>query len=81
MKKMSTVKSLYYDRYGSYDCPNTFLAMKPLKEVKKNASLESLTTNKISTGLCLYYDGYDSYDFRKIQFFLMQISPGSSFAS
>ena len=33
---MSTGPSLYYDGYGSYDCPKTLLAIKPLKEVKKN---------------------------------------------
>ena len=32
---MSTGPSLYYDGYGSYDCPKNFLPIKPLKEVKK----------------------------------------------
>ena len=30
---MSTGSSLYYDGYDSYDCPKTFLAIKPLKGV------------------------------------------------
>ena len=30
-----TGPSLYYDGYGSYDCPKIFLPIKPLKEVKK----------------------------------------------
>ena len=76
---MSTGPSLYYDGYGSYDCPKKFLSIKPLKEVKKkkNASLENLITKKMSTGSSSYYDGFVSYDFPKIQFFLMQISSGS----
>ena len=32
---MSTGPSLYYDGYGSYDCPKKFFLIKPLKEVKK----------------------------------------------
>ena len=32
---MSTGPSLYYDGYGSYDCPKKFLTIKPLKEVEK----------------------------------------------
>ena len=34
-KRMSTIPSLYYEGYGSYDCPKNFLAIKPLKEVEK----------------------------------------------
>ena len=26
---------MYYDGYGNYDCPTKFVAIKPLKEVKK----------------------------------------------
>ena len=33
-KKRSTRSSLYYDGYGSYDCPKIFLPIKPLKEVE-----------------------------------------------
>ena len=32
---MSTGSTVYYDGYGSYDCPKKFLPIKPLKEVKK----------------------------------------------
>ena len=35
MKKMSTGLSVYYDRYGSYDCSKNFLLIKPLKGVKQ----------------------------------------------
>ena len=35
MKKMSTGLSVYYDGYGSYDCPKKFLLIKPLKGVKQ----------------------------------------------
>ena len=35
MKKMSTGLSVYYDGYGSYDCPKNFLLTKPLKEGKQ----------------------------------------------
>ena len=39
---MSTGPSLYYEGYGSYDCPKNFLTIKLLKEVeKKIASLEN----------------------------------------
>ena len=31
---MSTGPSLYYDGYGSYDCPHNFYLIKPLEEVK-----------------------------------------------
>ena len=51
-----------YDGYGSYDCSKKFLTIKTLKEVKKNASLENLTTKKMSTAPSFYYDGYGSYD-------------------
>ena len=61
-KKMSTKSSAYYEGYSSYDCPNIFLPIKPLKEVEKNAHLQNLTTKKISTGSTVYYDGYGSYD-------------------
>ena len=75
---MSTGPSLYYDGYGSYDCPKNVLPIKPLKEVKKkNASLENLITKKRSTGSSSFYDGFVSYDSPKIQFCLMQISSGS----
>ena len=32
---MSTGLSVYYDGYGSYDCPKTFLSIKPVKGVEK----------------------------------------------
>ena len=32
---MSTKWTIYYDGYGSYDCPKDFLPIKPLEEVKK----------------------------------------------
>ena len=51
--------------------------IKPLKEVKKNVSLENSITKKMSTEPSLYYDGFVSYDFPKILFCLMQISSGS----
>ena len=35
MKEMSTGLSVYYDGYGSYDCLQNFLLIKPLKEVEK----------------------------------------------
>ena len=35
MKKMSTGLSVYYDGYGSYDCPKNFLLIKPLRESNK----------------------------------------------
>ena len=38
MKKISTGSYVYYDGYGSYDCPKNFLPIKPLKEVKKKYS-------------------------------------------
>ena len=75
---MSTGSAVYYDGYGSYDCPKIFLRIKPLKEVekifKRNTHQENLTTKKMSTGSTVYYDGYGSYDFPKIKFCLMQIS-------
>ena len=40
---MSTGSTVYYDGYGSYDCPKIFLAIKPLKEVKKNKTKKSLS--------------------------------------
>ena len=33
---MSAGSSVYYDKYGSYDCPKPFLLIKPLKKVEKN---------------------------------------------
>ena len=33
-KKMSTVSSLYYDGFGSYDSPKKLLCKNPLKVVK-----------------------------------------------
>ena len=33
---MSLGQILYYDGYGSYDFPEKFLSMKPLKEIEKN---------------------------------------------
>ena len=51
--------------------------MKPLKEVKKNASPENSITKKMSTGSSLYYDGFVSYDFTNIQFCLIQIKIGA----
>ena len=35
MKKISTGSSVYYDGYGSYDCPKNFLLIKPLKGVRQ----------------------------------------------
>ena len=54
-KEMSTGLTVYYDGYGSYDCPKNLPPIKPLKEVKKkeikkNGHLEILTTNIMSTG-------------------------------
>ena len=65
MKKMSAGPSSYHDGYGSYDCPRNLLPIKPLKEVKKNASLENWTTKKMSTEPSSYYDGHGSYGCRK----------------
>ena len=36
MKKRSIRSNVYYDGYGSYDCPKKCLPIKPLKEVEKN---------------------------------------------
>ena len=49
---MSIGPNLYYDGYCSYDYPKILLR-KPLEEVKikKTASLENWTTNKMSNGL------------------------------
>ena len=33
---MSTESSVYYDGYGSYDCPKIFLRKKPFQEIEKN---------------------------------------------
>ena len=33
---MSTGSTVYYDGYGSYDCPKNFRPIKPLKAVEKN---------------------------------------------
>ena len=66
---MSIGSTVYYDGYGSYDCPKNFFRMQPLKEVQnkkiKNSHLENLTTKKMSTVLSVYYDGYGSYDYPK----------------
>ena len=35
MKKMSIRLSLYYDGYGSCDCPKNFVSIELLKEDKK----------------------------------------------
>ena len=40
MKKMSTGLIVYYDGYGSYDCPKSFLLMKPLKGFKQKNVLK-----------------------------------------
>ena len=69
---MSTKSSVYYDGYGSYDCPKIFLPIKPLKEVEKNLKkkvyLENVTTKEMTTGSTIYYDGYGSYGCSKIFF-------------
>ena len=39
---MSTESSVYYDGYGSYDCPKLFLRIKPLKGVETKYSKETL---------------------------------------
>ena len=57
---MSTRSIVYHNGYGSYDCPNNLLPIKPLKEVDiffLNAHLENLITKKMSTGSTVYYDG------------------------
>ena len=59
---MSSGPNLYYDGYGSYDCPKILLRIKPLKEVKKNTHLENLTTKIMSTESSVHYDGYGCYD-------------------
>ena len=78
MKKIITESSVYYNGYGSYDCAENLLPIKPLKEIKKkkkkNAYLENLTTKKLNTGPRLCYNGYGSYDFPKIELCPMQIS-------
>ena len=38
--------SVYYDGYGSYNCRNNLLPIKPFKEVEKKSYLENLTTKK-----------------------------------
>ena len=35
---MSTISSVYYEGYGSYDCPKIFLPIKRLKEIEKKIS-------------------------------------------
>ena len=46
-KRTSSGSNVYYDEYGSYDCPKNFLVIKPLKKIKninkQNAHLENLT--------------------------------------
>ena len=51
---MNTGLSLYYDGYGSYDSPNTFFTILPLKEV----SVEKFIAKKMNIRPNLYYDGY-----------------------
>ena len=57
---MSIGPILYYDGYGSYHCPKKILTIKPLKKVKKNASLDNSLIKKTSTEASLYHYGYGS---------------------
>ena len=52
--KINTGLILYYDGYVSYDSPNIFFTILPLKEV----SVEKLIAKKMNISPNLYYDGY-----------------------